>query len=333
VVGGYASGGAGRTVLVRLNAKGKVVWSKRLRVGMITGLVVRKDGFILQAGTALVKVNLSGDVVWSKSFGDFLQPFLSHSVIKLKNGYLFTLENIRKAIYLVSIDNNGEFRWAKQYRTSGCSGKREVPEVLVKSLDGGSLLVLNSECTPGHLRVMKLGSKGEIVWQRAYDMRGYWSVKALATTDDGYLLGVNAKNVNLFIKLDASGSEQWQKSYSAVNPFLGLRTIQEQNGRYVVLANNSVYEMNGKGNILRGIEITPDVPSYDPRPTLVDLYSTDDGGFSVTGYQWCSNRTISNWIGDNFSQSSLVEIIDTRRFRVLSSAPLIVIVLLIRELL
>jgi hypothetical protein len=284
--GGFVAAGVARTggvFVARLDSVGQIIWVKKLPGGSVLGLLAGKSRYLLHLQEALVQIDAEGNVVWSKSYR---QNQLLTSPIQTKTGYLFMLEDFRKAIYLVSIDGKGNIRWVKRFSTPGCRGKREQPEILVKAADG-VLLALNSECTSS-LRLVKFSSTGNIQWEKAIEMFPYTVTESFTrTSDGGYILGIDVysdKYSSLFIKIDNAGNLQWQKmywDYSRLHPN-SLRSIYERPGGYVVLRKDGIFELDSTGEILTALAPRFTTQSSESG-SLFDLYPTKDGGYITTG--------------------------------------------------
>ena len=198
-------------LLVKVNKKGNVVWSKAFGGSGDDDLVEVKrtsdNGYIACGNTRsygnamgdawLIKVDASGNVEWSKKYGDGnADGQLGFDVVQLSDGGYAFCGIYRWAgggggvaqSFVVRTDGQGNVIWSKQHSVSGASD-----DAYGIMEDGTSLLVTGvynggSSFMDGYL--MKLDkTNGAIQWVKRYDAEGRssWFSK-IAKTSTGYQL-------------------------------------------------------------------------------------------------------------------------------------------------
>jgi hypothetical protein len=246
--------------LVRLDASGTILWSKRYSgTNGGTGYfpMETSDHKIMLAGHGpgntilLSKIDLSGNLIWSVSsqFGTmrFNLPVETHD-----HGFAVVGSNQNGPstydTYLLRTDANGNFLWAKSYGANNTGPSKFV----IETSDHG-YLVAGSINTSGSedLLIIKTDSLGNAQWTKQY---GYsqadQSYSGAQTNDGGYLISYNAFNganggLHL-LKVDSLGNTIWVKRYSNV-----------YNGKFSCITNQNEIVVDGSANnILNGISAT-----------------------------------------------------------------------------
>ena len=142
--------------------------------------------------------------------------------------------------------------------------------------------------------ILKLDQGGNIQWQKTYGGSSYDSVYVIQQTlDEGYIMAGSSFSYGTgwydawILKLDSSGTIQWQKIYSAGSSISKINSIQQTpDGGYIAVADvsdklygdASLLKLDGNGNIQW--QKTYHF-SNDNRFNAVQL--TSDGGYIVAG--------------------------------------------------
>lgn len=161
----------------------------------------------------------------------------------------------------------GEIEWVK---TFGGSKEDEALSV-VEATDGGYAVFGYTQSTDGDITdktatdsdfwVLKLTKEGAISWSKTYggtgDDRGQ---KIINTSDNGYVLvgysrstdgdvSVNAGLQDYWIvKIDASGTIQWEKTFGFPGIDRAFSVVQTKDGGYFITGFLDVTASNGDGN-------------------------------------------------------------------------------------
>jgi hypothetical protein len=193
------------------------------------------------------KMDEKGELDWQKSFGGTGQDVLRNVLLTNDGGFLLAgssdseegFDKKKKCrgnsdFWIIKLNAKGGEEWQK---TIGGIGQDEL-NCIVKTKDGGFVLGGSSSSDDfeeknqngyGSLDywVVKIDSKGEIIWQKTFGGKYNDDLRSISLTQDGgYLLGGSSnsddtgtktqKNIGgsdyWIIKLDESGNEQWQKT-------------------------------------------------------------------------------------------------------------------------
>lgn len=225
------------------------------------------------------KMDEKGELDWQKTMGGLGQDMLQHVLLTNDGGFLLagyseSDEGFDKKdksrgesdFWIIKLNAKGSEEWQKTY---GGLGQDEL-KAIVRTKDGGFVLGGSSgsersaEKTSENYGgldywLIKIDSKGELVWQNTFggiytdDLRSL-----LATKDGGYLLGGSSnspfggnkteKNVGQFdywiIKIDEKGQLQWQKTFGGTGDDELVALCETNDGNYV-LGGNSNSESDG----------------------------------------------------------------------------------------
>ena len=161
----------------------------------------------------------------------------------------------------------GEIVWNKTYGGS----LNDFGSSIVQTNDGGLAILGYSESQDGELTgksragndywILKLDNEGTVQWSKTYGGSGDdIGTNMIQTNDGGYLLGGYSmssdgdasKNEgfhdNWFVKLDASGSMEWEKSYGFSGHDHSYSLIQTKDGGYFSAGFLDVTASGGAGN-------------------------------------------------------------------------------------
>jgi len=169
--------------------------------------------------------------------------------------------------------------------------------------DDGGFIAIDS-LSGYNAKVIKFKSNGEVEWSRKVTNNNTWIHGIKQTDDGGYIVVGDAKGSDdaqdvWIMKLDSTGTLEWQKSFSAGEYFhcLAEAVALTNDGGYIV---TGYYKNLGPGDVLlirlsaegdlvwaRRYGKSYSVSSYSHDPIDDHGYSvqqTDDGGFVVAGY-------------------------------------------------
>lgn len=176
------------------------------------------------------------EIVWQKCYGGSDQDFsigtfqtsdhgfMLFGIIKSNDGDIIVNHGAYD-VWAVKIDSTGEIEWQK----SCCSENYEVINSVIQTTDGGFALCgwVANETDPNYeYWILKLDSAAEMEWQRSFGGSGYDIATSIAQTlDGGYIVTGYSGSVDgdvsgnhglddyWVIKIDSSGSLQWEKSF------------------------------------------------------------------------------------------------------------------------
>ena len=159
--------------------------------------------------------------------------------------------------WMIKLKEDGALQWKKTYGGS----LDEKPYGMQQTLDGGYVVVGYTRSTNGDVSgqngyydawVLKLDSTGNIQWQKALggsDREDAWDVQQ--TTDGGYIVvgrssstdgdvTINHGGVDYWIvKLNSTGSIEWQRSHGGNYDDLAYAVKQTPDGGYIVAGESS----------------------------------------------------------------------------------------------
>jgi len=248
----------------------------------------------------LVKVDSSGNHQWNKTYGGTSDD-QAFSLVQTGDGgyaiagYTSSYGAGSADFWLVKTDSVGTMQWNKTY--GGTSG--DTAYSLVQTGDGGYALAgYTSSFGAGYYDfwLVKVDSSGNHQWNRTYggsNEDGAWSV--VQTSDGGYALagytepfGAGNKDFWL-VKVDSSGSHQWNKTYGGANYEGAHSVIQTDDGGYALAGYTYSYgagsfdfwlvKTDGSGN-------TQWSQTYGggDMDWAFSVVQTNDGGYALAGY-------------------------------------------------
>jgi parallel beta-helix repeat protein len=187
-------------------------------------------------------------VEWSKTYGGPSGdgPGLSNALVQTSDGgYVMagataSFEDPDGDFWLVKTDVDGNMQWNRRYGTSGNDAGRAV----VQTSDGGYAIagsVWVGTFYYADFYLVKTDAFGTSQWSREYSETGSEQAYSLIQTKDGGYAIVGEKyspsvgNTDLwFVKVDADGNMQWNKTYGGNGNDHGRCVIQTTDGGYVL---------------------------------------------------------------------------------------------------
>ena len=306
-VGGYDN------YLIRLNANGDTLWTKTYgNTGYDEAQSIKQTsdgGFIMVGQTAtvdyagdvyLVKTDANGVLVWSTAFGSAAKSDFGYSVRQTSDGgYIIAgLTNSTGAglrdVLLLKTNSTGVLQWSKTYGGAADDEARSVEE----TADGGFIVsgFTQSYGSGYQMYLIKTNSTGNVTWSKTFGGGGFelgYSVKQ--TSDGGYVLlgysdsyGSGLYDV-LLLKLSATGSITWSKTYGGSADDYGLCIHITSDGGYIISGKTSSYGAGGGDYYLIKTDVNG-VHQWSKAygGTAIDqagnVRQTADGGYILTGY-------------------------------------------------
>jgi len=168
--------------------------------------------------------------------------------------------------WVIKLDSLGILQWKKVYGGSD----NDWPYSIIQTDDGGYVAVGLTESNDGDVSgnhgdkdmwIIKLDSSGTLQWQKTLggsDWEEAWSVKQ--TMDGGYILagrtgstdgdvtGLHGYLDYWVVKLNSSGTLEWQKSLGGTGLDLGYSIRQTNEGGYIVVGESSSQDGDVKNN-------------------------------------------------------------------------------------
>ena len=223
--------------LLRLNAKGRKVWEKKIDRGgkgdTLHRAILTRDGNYIAVGSTgigygkptyssnvwVILFSPDGRILWEKSFGG-ARGDSGYDIVERKDGsflvvadsYSYEKNSTRKQwiptrdAWLIFLDKNGQKIGERIFGTPN----NEFPKKILKSKDGGYLLVGTSQIG----WVAKLDSKGKLLWQ-SFLGDGGSTVRGEDVREipcGFYLVATSASNRGVCL-LDQKGHVVWSREF------------------------------------------------------------------------------------------------------------------------
>ncbi|WP_339700746.1 T9SS type A sorting domain-containing protein [uncultured Marixanthomonas sp.] len=215
--------------------------------------------------------------------------------------------------WVVKLNELGGLEWEKSYGGTQIESVNEI----IQTLDGGYIMAGLSLSNDGDVTtnngvfdywIVKIDSSGTIEWEKSYGGSGLDIAASIDQTEDGgYIIagqsGSNDGDVSenkggndyWIVKIDSSGTIEWEKSYGGSNGDSPTKIKQTSDGGYIVTGSSASNDGDVTGNNgdfdIWLIKID-DVGELEWEKSFggtnadssQDLQLTSDGGFIVSGY-------------------------------------------------
>jgi hypothetical protein len=301
----------------KLDNNGSVVWQRAYdgpllgRDNLDSFQETADKGFIVAGATDvsnggqdlwMLKLDHSGDIIWQNIY-DYNGSSGFSSVQETSDGGFIVANSTSVPGHtgsragVLKLGKNGEVVWKKAYGEHSLN-----PRSIQETSDGGFILAGNitftGQSSSTHYWVLKLDSRGNVVWQYAYDsgLPTVHSVK-VRETSGGYIVAGQidnhtadkGKEVRL-LKLDTMGNIIWQKSYGGGFGLGGFSDLLVDSDDMIVVAgfiadwrDNSdvgwIIKLDSDGNVIWQ-KVGDGLPVFQGRG---DIEETSDGGFIIAG--------------------------------------------------
>lgn len=225
----------------------------------------------------VVKVNSSGTLQWQKSLGGS-QDDRGYSVRQTSDGGYIIAGTTRsndgdvtgykawEDYWVIKLDSSGSVQWQKTYGGS----KDDEARSIIQTTDGGYIVAGYSNSTDGDITgnkggfdhwILKLDNAGAIQWQKSFggnqDDRAYTIQQ---TADGGYIFGGSARSNDgdvtgykdwedyWVVKINSSGTLQWQKTLGGTKDDIARSILQTDDGGYIVAGYSNSTDGDVTGN-------------------------------------------------------------------------------------
>ena len=143
--------------------------------------------------------------------------------------------------WMLKLDTDGAAQWEGTYGGSD----NDVVNSIQLTGDGGYIVAGYTGAYPYYdAWVLKLDVNGTVQWEKAYGGVNVDKIMNIQTTNDGgyiafgYTSSYGAGSFDqLLLKLDASGTVQWVKSYGGSGPDMGYSIQQTSDGGFIMAGN------------------------------------------------------------------------------------------------
>ncbi|MBK9246566.1 MAG: S8 family serine peptidase [Ignavibacteria bacterium] len=281
-----------------------------------------------------VPANQAPSIEWQKSFGGSGNDIATSVQSTSDGGYIVagytnsidgnvTGNHGGEDCWVLKLNSNGSIQWEKTFGGSGVDRAQSIKQ----TSDGGYVMAGFTESNDGNVTgnhgqgdywVVKLNSSGDILWQKSMGGSGNDGAGSIQQTNDGgYIVaGISASNngdvtINhgntdyWVVKLNSSGTIQWQKSLGGSSEEQEYNSVQQTNdGGYIVAGASSssdgdvtgnhggfdywIVKLNSSGNIQWQNSLGGN--GYD---FASSIQQTSDGGYIVAGSSELNNGDIT----------------------------------------
>lgn len=262
--------GDGDAWLVKTDAEGNEQWNKTFGGVKDDGGYSIQDtidgGYIITGYTEsygsgnadvwLIKTDSEGEEEWSRVFGGQNRD-MGMAIQETKdNGYIITGYTYSYGsglcdVWLIKTDAGGNEQWNKTFGGLGV----DLGNTIQEADDCGYLIAGRTESYgsgSSDAWLIKTDSYGNEVWNRTYGGSEWDSSNFVQRTNDGgYIIvgntqsyGVGAQDIWL-IKVDSSGTEQWNKTFGGSFNEWGFSVRQTEDSGFMIVGNTESY---GSGN-------------------------------------------------------------------------------------
>ncbi|WBV61942.1 T9SS type A sorting domain-containing protein [Chryseobacterium camelliae] len=288
----------------------------------------------------IVRTNSTGDILWQKSLGGSAGDAATSVRQTSDGGYIVagtsssnngnvTGNHGGTDVWVVKLDSSGNLQWQKSLGGSN----HEAAQSIRQTTDGGYIIagfatsydgdVMSGSAGYRDYWVIKLNATGILQWEKTYG-GGFddFAYSIEQTSDGGYIIGGYSTSIDnivtgnhgssdyWIIKLNGTGTLQWQKSLGGSNADKAYSVKQTSDGGYIVIGEsisndgdvsgahgNDDYwlvKLSSTGNLQW--QKTYGGSLYDRGR---DVSQTADGGYIMTGVSFPVNIEGTTNIGAN----------------------------------
>ncbi|KYC46425.1 MAG: hypothetical protein AMQ22_02142 [Candidatus Methanofastidiosum methylothiophilum] len=280
--------------ILKLDPKGNIQWQKMYggsgNEEYKCSIQQTEDGGYILAGTSdskdipkvnnngkydyyILKLDVNGNIIWQKMYGGREDDEV-YSVQQTKDGgYILAGDTESKDIpglknnglfdiYIIKLDSKGNIQWQKLYGGSDNDGARSI----LQDKDGeyivggwsfsGNLSGIKNKGNDDYY-ILKLDSKGNIIWQKMYGGGGYDAVNSISqTNDESYIVAGFSNSWEIpgvkyigdydyyILKLDSKGNIIWHNKYGEGLEDYPHSIQQTKDGGYIVAGEFGVASGN-----------------------------------------------------------------------------------------
>jgi len=259
-------------------------------------------GSIAVAGSSydmwILKLDSSGTIQWQKTYGGINQDDGAGIEQTSDGGYVVVGDTQSfgagtNDAWILKLDQNGDVQWQK---TIGGSGADYAFSVKQTPDDGYIISALTFSFPSYDFWIIRLDSSGNVVWQKLYGGPNDDLVYSVNLTSDGGFIVSGATDsfgTGLYdiwvLKLDSSGTVQWQKTYGAPNTDeYSIGTQETTDGGFILVGSSGdpnddsseiiVLQLNSNGQIQ-----WQNSYSETASEGASSILQTTDGGYIVAG--------------------------------------------------
>lgn len=237
--------------IFKLDSIGNIEWQKIYggpEDDAVTSIHPTQDGGYIVTGDTesfgsggifVLKLGLKGDIEWQHVYEGGIFP----NILPTSDGGFLITNSINLNedwdVWVLKLGANGYSEWQRTYG----GPESDVGRFAIEETSGGYIVNCHTDsfCATQAIWILKLTKEGDIKWQRTYD--GYstdWASSFQQTGDGGYIFGGGTVSFGagladiLLLKLNPTGSVEWQRTYGENNGELLYSVHQDDDGSYVL---------------------------------------------------------------------------------------------------
>jgi uncharacterized delta-60 repeat protein len=300
--------------IIRLDRAGNLIWERDfggLDSDQVYAVATTVDGGVVVAGHTrskgagksdfwVFRLDKAGNFVWERTFGGE-QDDRARTVTATEDGG-FVVAGFTKSqgssegdAWVLKLVADGELSWESKFGSKGSDGVFNVSAMADGSLVATGYTNILEE-SGYDLWVIRLGTRGELVWERIFNRGVFDAGTAIVPTGDGGSVVVGVTSADGFqgddawvLKLSGSGELVWEKTFGGSKVDGAWSVVNMLDGGYGVVVATSSYGAGSAdawllhldGNGLVTWERVYGGKLWD-RPTAAVL--ARDGGLLVAGY-------------------------------------------------
>jgi len=243
----------------------------------------------------LVVRNAMAIIEWSRIYPNGVDDHARSVVQTNDGGYILAghtqLRNDtdRQAL-IVKTDPSGNMQWNKTYGDA----YTDEAHAIIQTSDGGYAAagVTWPSNDSGHFWVFKIDASGNVQWNKTYGgpyNDNAWSM--VGTSDGGYAIAGFTNNFGLgdsdfwLLKTDASGAEQWNRTYGTTGNDVAYSVIQTSDGGYAITGRQNGHQCwlvkTDSSGTMQWNQTYGDARVSNTGQSLVQ---TSDGGYAIGGF-------------------------------------------------
>jgi hypothetical protein len=153
------------------------------------------------------------------------------TIKSLKNLLSLISVLILMTVFLVMTGQNDAHasQWIKTYENHRSYYSSDLVQ---QTSDGGYVLVGQAAGNTVKPWIARLDVHGNILWEKTFDVYNYF-VSIRQTGDSGYIIGIRGYDQQKILKLDASGTVEWQQAYLGIGDMYMSDVFPTNDGGYV----------------------------------------------------------------------------------------------------
>ncbi len=227
------------------------------------------------------RIDSDGNIIWRKFFGGTNNDRSFGVVNAIDGGFILTgasesddfdISSAKGSydFWVVKVNKNGGLEWERSFGGTGIDQAHDI----VLTNDSAYVIVGNTFSNDTQVTrnngesdiwLIKISDAGELLWQQSYGGTAFDAAHGVnLTSDGGFIIAGNSKshdgdasenfgeNDVWFIKTDANGNIEYQRSFGGTNLDFGYDVVESADGSIILVAETSSAdfpEIEHKGGI------------------------------------------------------------------------------------